>query len=354
MGNRAIARLLGSGGTPPAVRMPSSKRGGGPRPTAQVQRQEEGEAASPQTDEEARAAFEQGRGAYEAGRYEEALRHFEAATQAPGLNPSRMPDLIWNMALARARLGDIDGAMTEAMTCGQYNPALASQLIQQIENMAAQQSGVQEQAPAAAPQTDEEAHAEFEQGRGAYEAGRYEEALRHFEAATQAPGLDPSRMPDLIWNMAQARARLGDIDGAMTEAMTYGQYNPAQASQLIEQIENVSAERERGQEQAPAAAPQTDEEARAEFDQGRGAYDAGRYEEALRHFEAAAQAPGLAPSRMPDLIWNLAHTKARLGDRENALTEAMTYGQYRPNEALTESLQMIFNASEAEVPPSAD
>jgi tetratricopeptide (TPR) repeat protein len=333
----------------------SSIKPGGSRHQVQVQRQEEGEASAPQTDEEARAAFDQGRAAYEAGDYQEALRHFEAATQASGLDPSRMPDLIWNMALARAHLGDIDGAMTEAMTYGQYHAARpASELIEQIENMAAQQSGEQEQAPAASAQTDEAARAEFEQGRAAYEAGNYQEALRHFEAASQAPGLDPSRMPDLIWNLAQARAHLGDIDGAMTEAMTYGQYNPAQASQLIEQIERIGAQQSGEQEQAPAAAPQTDEEARAEFEQGRGAYEAGRYEEALRHFEAATQAPGLDPSRMPDLIWNLALTKARLGDRENALTEAMTYGQYRPNEALIESIQMIFNASESEAPASAD
>ena len=162
-------------------------------------------------------------------------------------------------------------------------------------------------------------------------------------------------MPGLIWSMANARARLGDTDGAMTEAMTYGQYNPGpRATQLIEQIERIGAERSGEQQEAPAAAPQTDEEARAEFEQGRAAYDAGNYQEALRHFEAATAAPGVDPSRMPDLIWNIANTKARLGDRENAMTAAMEYGQYRFNEALIESIQTIFNASEAEAPASAD
>ena len=190
MGNRAIARLLASGGTPRSVSRPSvpSKAADRAHSVVQVQRQDQDEAAPLQTDEDARGEFDQGRAAYEGGNYQEALRHFEAASQVPGLESSRMAYLIWNMANAKARLGDIDGAMTEAMTYGQYSSdPPASRLIEQIERIGAEQSGGQE--PAAAAQTDEEARAEFEQGQAAYEAGNYQEALRHFEAATQAPGL---------------------------------------------------------------------------------------------------------------------------------------------------------------------
>ena len=264
IGNHAVAQPLASDSYLSSARKPRSSNS--PyvlRQLTAVQRQEQAEGLAPETEEEARAEFELGREAHEAGNYEEALRHFEAAAAAPGLDPSRLPALLRTMAHVRARLGDVDGAMTDAMTYGQYSQdPPQSRLIEEIERIAAESSGQQQEAPAVA-ETDEEARAEFELAREAREAGNYEEALRHYEAAAAAPGLDPSRLPYLIWNMADVRARLGDVDGAMTDAMTYGQYSqdPPQ-SRLIEKIERIAAESPGQPQEAPAVA-ETDEEARA-------------------------------------------------------------------------------------------
>jgi hypothetical protein len=46
-------------------------------------------------------------------------------------------------------------------------------------------------------------------------------------------------MADLVWNIALAKARLGDIDRAMTAAMTYGQYRPEEQQQLIDRINQI-------------------------------------------------------------------------------------------------------------------
>jgi Tfp pilus assembly protein PilF len=309
-----------------------------------LQRQDEEAAATPTADE-SRAAFEQGQEAYASGRYEEAIRQFEAAMGAPGLSTEDLADLVWNMALCRARMGDEHGAMTDAMTYGQYQLAHQTELVLAIRSIihgpSEEERGSVE---AGMPQTADEARSAFQQGQEAYASGRYEEAIRQFEAAMGAPDLGTEGMADLIWNMALCRAHLGDEDGAMTDAMTYGQYGPAHQDDLIRAITSIihgSAQEEAG---GVAGMPQTDEEARAEFELGREAHDSGRYAEALRHFEAAIGAPGLDPSRMPDLIWNTALARARLGDQDGAMTDAMTYGEYRPNqEELIRLIRSIIN-----------
>ena len=337
-GNQFVSRILSAKGRR-AVHGRQSMQA-----SASMQRQE---VAAPQTDEEARAAFELGRTAYDNAQYDEALRHFEAAINAPGLEPEHMPELIWNTAITRARLGDEDGAMTEAVTYGQYRLD-EDQLIQLVNRIL---YGEPEEAggdAAGMPQTDEEARAAFELGRTAYDSGQYDEALRQFEAAINAPGLEPEHMPELIWNTAITRARLGDEDGAMTDAVTYGQYRPDE-DQLIQLVNRILHGEPAEAGGGAAAMPQTDEEARAAFELGRTAYDSGDYAEALRQFEAAVNAPGLAPEHMPELIWNTAITRARLGDEDGAMTDAVTYGQYRPDEQqLVQLIQGIINGSSEE------
>jgi acyl CoA:acetate/3-ketoacid CoA transferase alpha subunit len=160
---------------------------------------------------------------------------------APGLNPANMPELVWDLAITKAHLGDEDGAMTDAMTFGQYDATRQEALVREIERIvqgppagaAAGGGGV------AMPQTDEEARAAFEQGRDAFNGGDYEEALRQFEAAVGAPGLNPANMPELVWDLAITKAHLGDEDGAMTDAMTFGQYDATRQEQLIRNITQV-------------------------------------------------------------------------------------------------------------------
>ncbi len=56
----------------------------------------------------------------------------------------------------------------------------------------------------------EEAKAEFERGRTAFEEGRFSEAAKAFELAYQA-----SHKPELLWNIAQAYRRQYEVDGQL-------------------------------------------------------------------------------------------------------------------------------------------
>jgi tetratricopeptide (TPR) repeat protein len=72
-------------------------------------------------------------------------------------------------------------------------------------------------APAAAQNDlDREAQALFEAGRVAFDAGRYVDALHHFEAA-----YDRSRRPGLLYNVGLAADRAGEVDLALR---AYGKY----------------------------------------------------------------------------------------------------------------------------------
>ena len=78
-----------------------------------------------------------------------------------------------------------------------------------------------------------QAHRTYTRAASAYEAGEYRRALRLFERLTESPATTAEAMPEIVWNLAVTRARLGDIDGAMTEAMTYGQYRRDDQSRLL-------------------------------------------------------------------------------------------------------------------------
>jgi hypothetical protein len=148
----------------------------------------------------------------------------------PATTPEIMPDIVWNLAATKARLGDVDGAMTDAMTYGQYRPGDLPNLLALIERIGRER------------ETDR-ARRLYSLGEAAYESGRYGRALRLWEQLTESPATTAEIMPDLVWNIALAKARLGDIDGAMTAAMTYGQYRPREQQQLIERIEQIRSRR---------------------------------------------------------------------------------------------------------------
>ena len=76
-------------------------------------------------------------------------------------------------------------------------------------------------------------------GAGAYESGHSRRALELRERLVTSPATAREILPDIVWNIAATRARLGDVDGAMTDAMTYGQYRPQEQQQLFDRINQI-------------------------------------------------------------------------------------------------------------------
>ena len=265
------------------------------------------------TQERARRTYARAASAYESGHYRRALRLWESLSTSPATTPEIMPDIVWNLAISHARLGETDAAMTNAMIYGQYRPNEQAQLLELIHQIERDQ-----------------ARAEYGRAVTAYEQGRYRQALRLYERLTEMPATTPEIMPDLVWNIASTKAQLGDVDGAMTAAMTYGQYRPDELPSLLALIERIGRER-------------ATNEARRQFALGEAAFEGRRYRRALRLWEQLTESPATTAEIMPDLIWNIALAKAHLGDVDGAMTAAMTYGQYRPDEQqqLIERIQQV-------------
>ncbi len=110
----------------------------------------------------------------------------------------------------------------------------------------------------AAPLTDEKARAVFRAGREASEAEDLAVALRLFEAARVAPGIDPDHVPWIVWSIATTQARLGDFDAATRSAQTYRQIGvdpPAEElNAFIASLQDRPGPPTRGQGQAAARA----------------------------------------------------------------------------------------------------
>jgi tetratricopeptide (TPR) repeat protein len=188
------------------------------------------------------------------------------------------------------------------MTYGQYRPDQQEALLQLIRRI-----------------QNDQARAEYDRASSAYEQRQYTQALRFWERLVEMPATTPEILPELVWNIAATKARLGDVDGAMTAAMTYGQYRPDELQALLDLIARIGRERET-------------ERARHLYSLGEAAYEGGRYRRALRLWEQLTESSATSREAMDELVWNIAITKARLGDIDGAMTAAMTYGQYRPSE----------------------
>lgn len=264
--------------------------------------------------------FERARTAYEGGDYGRSLRLLERLTRSPSATAAVMPDLVWGIAVAKARLGDVDGAMTAAMTYGQYRPDDQPRLLELLQRIQNEQAG-----------------AMFQRAVSAYEAQRYRESLRILEQLVRAPATTPEILPEIIWDIAATQARLGEVDDAYTSAMTYGQYRPGDLQRLIDLIVRIGGER------AAAQASRT-------FARAVQAYEQGRYRLALRLLEELTESQATTPAIMPELVWNLAVVRARLGDIDDAMTAAMTYGQYRPQDQ-ERLIQMINDIRAGRRPP---
>lgn len=206
-----------------------------------------------------------------------------------------------------------------------------------------------DEAQGEAPQTDEEAREIFYRGRFAFNAGNYDEALRLWQLVIESPGIDPARRDQMLPNIAQAQARLGDFEGASATLERYratGCTEPPveQVEQGIEQLRSSGG----GESGAEEAMPETDEEAREVFSRGRDAAAAGNYAEAARLFQAVLNAPGLDPSRRPMMIANLFNAQIRAGDFDEAETTLEQYRQTGSSQPPVEHLEQTLQRFRAE------
>jgi hypothetical protein len=93
--------------------------------------------------------------------------------------------------------------------------------------------------------SDEEAKAEFERGRTAFEEGRFSDAAKAFELAYQG-----SHKPELLWNIAQAHRRQFEVDGDLARLARAREVYRNYAELAATEKERADATRE---EQATAA-----------------------------------------------------------------------------------------------------
>jgi len=112
-------------------------------------------------------------------------------------------------------------------------------------------------APASAPGAPASAATAFERGAHAYDLGRFDEAIVHFE---QAYALDPA--PILLFNIAQAYRRLGKPEQALGYYRRYRDLAPANAPDRAD-AERRIIELERARASSGASAAPADRQTAA-------------------------------------------------------------------------------------------
>ncbi len=92
-----------------------------------------------------------------------------------------------------------------------------------------------------------------------------------------------------------------------------------------------------------------DDEARGLFLAGRAAFDGGRYEEAMGHFERAYEL-----SRRPGLLYNIGHTAQLMGTRDRAIEAFEQYLELNPEGDRRETVEARLAVLRREPDPAPD
>ena len=103
------------------------------------------------------------------------------------------------------------------------------------------------------------------------------------------------------------------------------------------------------QAQAPAPPDSHDDEARGLCRAGRAAFDGGRYEEAMGHFERAYEL-----SRRPGLLYNIGHTAQLMGTRDRAIEAFEQYLVLNPEGDRRETVEARLSVLRREPDPAPD
>ena len=315
-----------------------------------VQRQDQGGKVAG-TREESSDLYDRGTAAFEAERYEEAVRIFSSLLAGRYQHRETLALLVWNLAIAKAHLGDFDGAFQLAITYGHYGAGRADErkLLESVEGVREGLSG----GAITTPRTKDDASALYEKASAAYDAGRYTEAAGMFETLLASPVEHDEVLPTIVWSLAMCKARLGDFDRAYDLALQYGRFRAgADERALLQQIEDV---RQSASGSTPAAAvPRTLDDANALYEQASSRFEAGDWEQAKTLFETLLASPVKRSAALPTVVWNLAMCRAHLGDFDGARGLALTYSQFHgtadDERKLFERIELMQQGVEGGVP----
>jgi hypothetical protein len=102
-----------------------------------------------------------------------------------------------------------------------------------------------------APSADEQAHVLFLNGQRLYDEGRYEEAVQAFQTA-----YDLSKRPLMLFNMANAYERLGQLEQAIDTLNHYRVYaDPSEQDVLLARVQTIERRLAAQRQAAPAPVP---------------------------------------------------------------------------------------------------
>ncbi len=173
----------------------------------------------------------------------------------------------------------------------------------------------------------ERARVLFAEGQAAYAEGRFEEAATKMAAAFEITG-----SPELAFNLGRVYERMSDYDRAIRFFRLYlrrGSPSEAEAEDVRARIARLDEAKRRQRDQVFTAAPAADEltaEARAFFLRGVAMFQRRHYDAAMQAFIAAQR---FAP--LPEVLYNMAVTAERLGQRRDAADYYREYLRLRPD-----------------------
>lgn len=182
---------------------------------------------------------------------------------------------------------------------------------------------------AQSPQNVERARSLFAEGSRHYDAGELNEALEDFLAAFRLVPL-----PELAYNIARTYERMGDVPRAIEFYRSYLTRAAADAEERgdvearIAELEAMRRRQQAGVVPLPPSADRMTQEARTFFERGVALYNRRSYRAALAAFSAAYQF-----ARLPEVIFNLAVTAERLGERRDAAQYYREYARTLPRDS---------------------
>ena len=282
---------------------------------------------------QAETVWKQADQAYAQGDFDRASALWRAVAEwASSHDPKIEASAVYDIAIAKAHAGDY-GSATAAAKRYHSLPGREFERDEHLDDRLAEirdeneppQGGAKVRTKTGAEQT-------FREAEAAYAAANYEEAIRLWQAVADwaaAQGAADILAP-VVYNIAIAKARAGDIAGAKAAAARYRTLpgaDPQREAGLPKRIEEIEAQNARDQ---ALLAPKTRDDASKTFDEAKKAFDAGDYKWAIALWEAvldwAAHSGGSEQAHIvADTTYALALAKAHAGDLAEAYADAKKY-----------------------------
>jgi len=259
---------------------------------------------------EAKRQFEEAEKAYREGRFNDAIKGYEATFRL-----SQSPVMLYNIAQAYRRQYELDGDMAKLRTArekyAEFLKALPTTPVKpKVEEMIAQ---IDQQLEAAARK-------HFEEGEAAYRLGKFLKAIAEYEAAYALV-----RKPALLYNLGQAHRKQYALDGkaehlraARELFMAYLREVPDSPQKpVLEEImraldRQIQDFEKKMQAELAAAEPPKLREARR-------SYDSQDYQAAVTSLTEALQTKGNRREHLATIFRLLGQTAAILGEHGGAV-----------------------------------